>query len=78
LGLLPLGEEEIMVKMFQGDCQSVQNDVNNWIEVFKPEITDFRQSVISMEHSIVILLTFLYESKSGTSKVEYKLDKFKK
>jgi hypothetical protein len=67
-----------MVKMFQGDCQSVQTDVNNWIEVFKPAISDFRQSMIVMEHSIVILLTFIYEAKSETSKVEYKLDRLKK
>jgi hypothetical protein len=67
-----------MVKLFQGDCQTVQNDVNNWIEVYKPAITDFRQSMIVMEHSIVILLTFLYEAESDTSKVEYKLDRIKK
>jgi hypothetical protein len=67
-----------MVKLFQGDWQSVQNDVNSWIEVYKPEITDFRQSMIVMERSIVVLLTFLYEEKSDTSKVEYKIDRIKK
>ena len=67
-----------MVKLFQGDCQSVQNDVNNWIEVYKPVIQDFRQSMITMEHSIIILLTFLYEAKPETAKVEYKLGRFKK
>jgi hypothetical protein len=67
-----------MVKLFQGDCQTVQNDVNNWIEVYKPQITGFQQSMLVMEHSIVILLTFLYESKSETSKVEYKLERPRK
>jgi hypothetical protein len=67
-----------MVKLFQGDCQSVQSDVNSWIEVYNPAITDFRQSMIVMEHSIVILLTFLYQAKSDTSRVEYKMDRIKK
>ncbi len=67
-----------MVKLFQGDCQSVQNDVNNWIEVYKPHITTFQQSMLVMEHSIVILLTFLYETESETAKVEYKLERSRK
>jgi hypothetical protein len=52
--------------------------VNSWIEVYKPQITAFQQSMLVMEHSIVILLTFLYESKSETAKVEYKLERPKK
>ena len=64
-----------MVKLFQGDCQAVQSDVDTWIEVYKPQITAFQQSMLVMEHSIVILLTFLYEAKSGIPKVEYKLEK---
>ncbi len=64
-----------MVKLFQGDCQTVQNDVNSWIEVYKPQITAFQQSMLVMEHSIVILLTFLYEAKSETTGVEYKLER---
>ena len=67
-----------MVKLFQGDCQAVQNDVNNWIEVYKPRITDFKQSLILMEHNLIILLTFLYESESETQKVEYKISPVKK
>ncbi len=67
-----------MVKLFQGDCQTVQNDVDTWIEVYKPQISGFQQSMLIMEHSIVILLTFLYESKSEIPKVEYKLEKPRK
>lgn len=67
-----------MVKLFQGDVQSVQNDVNSWLEVYKPTITDFKQSLIVLEHSIIIVLTFLYEAESETAKVEYKFEKFKK
>jgi hypothetical protein len=66
-----------MVKLFQGDAQSVQNDVNSWIEVFQPKITDFKQSLIVLEHNLIVLLTFLYESKSETGRVEYKMDRLK-
>jgi hypothetical protein len=72
------GKEAAMVKVFQGDVQSVQNDVNSWIEVYQPAITAFKQSLIVVEHNIIIVLTFLYEAKSETGKVEYKFDKFKK
>ena len=67
-----------MVKVFQGEVQSVQNDVNNWIEVYQPSITDFKQSLIVLEHNIIVVLTFLYETRSETTRVEYKVDKFKK
>ena len=67
-----------MVKLFQGEVQSVQNDVNSWIEVYNPAITDFKQSLIMLEHNIIIVLTFLYEAKSEMGKVEYKFEKFKK
>lgn len=67
-----------MIKLFMGDCQSVQSDVNTWIEVYHPVISDFKQSMLVMEHSIVILLTFLYEAKSDSGKVEYKIDRVKK
>jgi hypothetical protein len=67
-----------MIKLFQGDCQSVQNDVNTWIEVYKPVITQFKQSMLVVEHSIIILLTFLYEAKPEAGKVEYKIDRVKK
>jgi len=67
-----------MVKLFQGEVQSVQNDVNSWIEVYNPTITDFKQSLIMLEHNIIIVLTFLYEAKSEMGKVEYKFEKFKK
>jgi hypothetical protein len=46
--------------------------------VYKPQITGFQQSMLIMEHSIVILLTFLYESKSEIPKVEYKLERPKR
>jgi hypothetical protein len=67
-----------MVRVFQGDAKSVQNDVNSWIEVYQPAISDFKQSLIVVEHNIIIVLTFLYEARSETAKVEYKFDKFKK
>jgi len=67
-----------MVKIFQGDFLAVQDDVDNWIEVYKPRITDFKQSLILMEHNPIILLTFLYESESETKKVEYKISPAKK
>ena len=66
-----------MVKLFQGDAQSVQNDVNSWIEVYKPKISDFKQSLIVLEHNLIVLLTFLYEASSEIGKVEYKLDRRK-
>jgi hypothetical protein len=31
-----------------------------------------------LEHNIIIVLTFLYEARSETARVEYKFDKFKK
>lgn len=64
-----------MVKIFQGDYQTVQRDVNNWIEVYKPTINDFEQSLVVMEHNIIVLLTFLYEPKSETQKVQYRINK---
>ncbi len=64
-----------MVKIFQGDYQTVQRDVNNWIEVYKPTINDFEQSLVVMEHNIVVLLTFLYEARSETQKVQYRINK---
>ena len=67
-----------MVKVFQGEVQSVQNDVNSWIEVFQPSITDFKQSLIVLEHNIIVVLTFLYETRPETTRVEYKFDKYKK
>jgi hypothetical protein len=67
-----------MVKLFQGDVQTVQNDVNNWMEVYKPAITDFKQSLIVLEHNLIILLTFLYEARAETDKVQYKISSAKK
>ena len=66
-----------MIKIFQGDHQSVQSDVN-WIDVYNPRILQMQQSMVVMEHTIVILLTVLYEEQEVSSKVEYKVDKFKK
>jgi len=64
-----------MIKIFQGDYQSVQRDVNNWIEVYDPAIIDFKQSTCIMEHNIIVLLTFTYDSKSETQKVQYRINK---
>ena len=64
-----------MIKIFQGDYQSVQRDVNNWIEVYSPEILDIKQSMCPMEHNIIVLLTFSYEKKSGPEKVRYRMNK---
>jgi hypothetical protein len=76
--LLFSGRNPRMIKLFQGDFQSVQNDVNNWIEVYKPKIVDFKQSLIVMEHTLIVLLTFHYEANSETQKVEYKIKPLKK
>ena len=64
-----------MIKIFQGDYQSVQRDVNNWIEVYDPAIAAFKQSMCVMEHNIIVLLTFTYDSKSETQKVRYRINK---
>jgi hypothetical protein len=64
-----------MVKIFQGDYQGVQRDVNNWMEVYSPEILDFKQSMCQMEHNIIVLLTFFYKKKSGPDKVQYRMNK---
>ena len=64
-----------MIKIFQGDYQSVQKDVNNWIEVYSPEILDIKQSMCSLEHNIIVLLTFSYKLKTGPEKVRYRVNK---
>ena len=64
-----------MIKIFQGDYQTIQRDVNNWIEVYSPKILDFKQSMCAMEHNIIVLLTFCYEVKSGPEKVQYRVTK---
>jgi hypothetical protein len=62
-----------MIKIFQGDYQSIQRDVNNWIEVYNPKILEFKQSMCPMEHNVIVLLTFSYETRSGTEKVQYRM-----
>jgi hypothetical protein len=62
-----------MVKIFQGDHQTVQRDVDKWIEVYSPRITDFEQSMVVLEHNIIVLLTFVYETISETQKVQYRV-----
>jgi hypothetical protein len=64
-----------MIKIFQGDFQSVQRDVNSWIEVYSPKILDFKQSMCVMEHNIIVMLTFSYESTTGPEKVRYRMHK---
>jgi len=53
-----------MIKIFQGDFQSVQRDVNNWIEVYSPEILDFKQSMCSLEHNSAS--DFFLRNQGGT------------
>ena len=64
-----------MVKIFQGDCHSVETDMNNWIEVYNPRIHDVKQSIVYLEkeHSTLMILTVLYEASSGTEKVKYRI-----
>ena len=64
-----------MVKIFQGDCQTVETDMNNWIEVYHPKIADIKQSIFNLEreHSFLLILTVLYEATSETERVEYKI-----
>jgi Holliday junction resolvasome RuvABC endonuclease subunit len=71
-------EEWPMIKIFQGDYQTVQSDINTWIDVYNPNILQIEQSMVAMEHTIVILLTVLYEEREISSKVEYKMQKYKK
>ncbi len=37
-----------MVKIFQGDYQTIERDVNNWIEVYDP--ADCRLKTIDVRH----------------------------
>jgi hypothetical protein len=67
-----------MLKLFQGEYQKVQADVDTWVDVYKPKILDFRQSMVVMEHNIVVLLTVLYETVTETEKVQYKISGYKK
>lgn len=67
-----------MIKIFQGAYQAVQSDINQWIEVYNPKILDFKQSMVIMEHTLVILITILYEETLDKSKVSYLLDKMKR
>ncbi len=62
-----------MIKLFQGDHQTVQKDISTWIEVENPLISQIEQSMIHVEHTIVILLTVLYEDRAKDSKVKYKI-----
>ena len=67
-----------MIKIFQGAWQPVQSEINQWIEVYNPNILDFKQSMVIMEHTLVILITILYEETRDKSKVSYVLDKIKR
>ncbi len=64
-----------MVKIFQGDCRTVETDMNSWIEVYRPKIVDMKQAIfqVEREHSFILVLTVLYEAKSETEKVEYRI-----
>lgn len=66
---------DAMVKIFQGDCQTVETAMNDWIDVYHPRIVDIKQSIhhLEREHSFILILTVLYEAKSETEKVEYKI-----
>jgi hypothetical protein len=69
------GEGGVMVKIFQGDCPTVENDMNSWIEVYHPRIVDIKQSIFQLEreHSFLLILTVLYEAHSETERVEYRI-----
>jgi len=68
-----------MVKIFQGDCHTVETDMNNWIDVYRPVIHDIKQSIIYLEkeHGVLLILTVFYEAKSETDKVRYQMYKQK-
>ena len=64
-----------MVKIFQGNCHTVESDMNSWVDVYRPVIRDVKQSIIYLEkeHSILLILTVFFESKSETEKVRYQM-----
>ena len=64
-----------MVKIFQGDCRTVENDMNSWMEVYHPRIVDVKHSAIYLEkeHTVQLLLAVFYDSKSETQRVEYRM-----
>ena len=68
-----------MVKIFQGDCHTVESEINTWIDVYRPVIHDVKQSIIYLEkeHGILLIMTVFFESKSETEKVRYQLHKRK-
>ncbi len=67
-----------MFKLFQGEYQKVQADLDTWVDVYKPKILDFKQSMVVMEHNVVVLLTVCYEAVTDTEKVQYKIAGYNK
>ena len=65
----------MLIKIFQGDYNTIQKDIDTWIDVYKPEIKDLRQSMLAVEHNVLILITVLYETTEESKKVEYKIKK---
>ena len=64
-----------MVKIFEGDCHAVENEINDWIEVYKPAITDVKESVahLEREHKAILVVMIFFEAQSETKKVEYRM-----
>ncbi len=62
-----------MVKIFLGDALTVENEINSWIEVYKPTIRDIKQSVlmIEKEHNVLVLITLLYDPTQPDTRVQY-------
>ena len=65
----------MFIKIFQGDYNKVQKDIDTWADVYKPQIVDFKQSMLAVEHNVLILITILYETTGGSKKVQYKIEK---
>jgi hypothetical protein len=64
-----------MVKIFRGDCHTVESDINSWMEVYHPRVVDAKHSVtyLDKEHSVLLIVIVFYEAKSETEKVEYRM-----
>ena len=62
-----------MVKIFLGDVATVESEINSWIEVYKPDIRELKQSVVMQEkeHHVLVLITLLYEPTQPDTRVQY-------
>lgn len=66
-----------MVKIFLGDYQTVEKDINSWIEVYRPDVRDIKQSMALMEseHRVLVLITLLYEPTQPDTRVQYSVQR---